>query len=161
VLLGLSRGIALAYDSPRVGKPELRLALRVALDCLPVIRRRVIAGLVQGAFKDGGDEALSTSALAGSAQFSTGSIRRALEDLQALGVVTCHKVGSGRADWWELGEEWVKTFRLLTDAADLCGNAPDDADRAEETVSEKSEGPTHTTNGAAAAEEDEEIFTWT
>src|SRR5213076_1704531 len=48
VLLSLAVGIACAYDAPTVTDRELRLVLRVALDSLPVIRRRAIEALVAG-----------------------------------------------------------------------------------------------------------------
>jgi hypothetical protein len=70
VMLALARGIALAYDGDVVTEREIRLVFRVALDCLSIIRRQVIAALVQGAIDDE-DGTLATSAIAGAAQFST------------------------------------------------------------------------------------------
>jgi hypothetical protein len=125
VLLALASGIALAYDSPEVTEREMRLALRVALDCLPIIRHRVIAALVQDGIADDGEGSLSTTAIAGAAQFSTSAIRRALEDLQALGLVGCHKKGKGKADRWELGNQWAECFRNLAAAANGCDDPPD------------------------------------
>src|SRR5207302_1391281 len=100
VLLGLASGIALARDYSVVGAVELALVLRVALDCLPIMRRRVIDALVEGSISDT-DGALATSKIANVAQFSTPAIRRTLEDLQALGVVSCRKAQErGSADAW-------------------------------------------------------------
>jgi hypothetical protein len=114
VLYSLASGIAVAQDTDEVGDRELTLVLRVALDCLPVIRRRVIAALVAGTITDDGT-VLSTTKISGATQFSTASIRRALEDLQALEVVRGHKAGQGKADEWELDERWVPVFQALTD----------------------------------------------
>jgi len=119
VLLALASGIALAYDSPAVTDRELSLVLRVALDCLPLIRHRVIAALVQGTIASDEEGRLSTSEIAGTAQFSSAAVRRALEDLQALEVLVCHKTGEGKADEWELHEGWAGVFRAL--AVDAAG----------------------------------------
>src|SRR5262249_31287968 len=120
VLASLASGIALAYDSPTVASRELRLILRVALDCLPLIRRRVIEALVKQTIVDEGDH-LSTSAIAGKAQFSTTAIRRSLVDLQALPVVVCHKAGAGKADEWTRDEPWGAIFLALDrDAQSVC-----------------------------------------
>jgi hypothetical protein len=120
VLASLASGIALAYDSPTVASRELRLILRVALDCLPLIRRRVIGALVEHTITEEGDR-LSTSAIAGEAQFSTPAIRRTLEDLQALEVAVCHKAGAGKADQWALADPWTEVFRALArDAQSVC-----------------------------------------
>ena len=114
VLLALGSGIALAYDRKRVSSQELRLILRVALDCLPVIRRRVITALVDGAIEADTEGELPTTKIAGMARCSTTAIRRALEDLEALNVVICHKAGTGKADRWELEGPWADLFQGLT-----------------------------------------------
>jgi hypothetical protein len=152
VLLSLGSGIALAYDSPEVTDRELRLVLRVALDCLPLIRHRVIAALVDGAIMSDADGRLSTSEIAGTAQFSSTTVRRALEDLQALDVVVCHKTGTGKADEWELGERWRDVFCALAEDArrsyartgnGACDGSPDGSGMVKETVSETSPHPSH------------------
>jgi hypothetical protein len=145
VLLALASGIALAYDEPEVTPRALQWVLRVALDCLPVVRHRVIAALVCGAISDTGD-ALSTTEVAGATQFATVTIRRALEDLQALEVVTCHKATTGKADDWELETPWAAIFRELHAAA---STAPEPIpDWLGPTLSEMSDPPSHTNNGA-------------
>jgi hypothetical protein len=116
VLLALTSGIAVAYDHPAITTRDLSLGLRVALDCLPLVRHRVIAALVQHAILEEG-ERLSTSAIAGAAQFSSQAIRRTLEDLQALNVVRCHKAGSGKADEWTLENTWKHIFQGLDEDA--------------------------------------------
>jgi hypothetical protein len=153
VLLSLGSGIALAYDSPNVTEREVRLVLRVALDCLPLIRRRVIAALVHGTIMADDEGRLSTSEIAGTAQFSSAAVRRALEDLQALDVIVCHKTGTGKADEWELGERWRDVFRSLADDAQrshthsgngVCDGSPDASEMVTGTVSEASPHPSHT-----------------
>jgi len=164
VLLSLASGIAVARDSDAIGDDELRLVLRVALDCLPVIRRQVIAALVIGPVDvPVGDGPISTSALAGAAKVSTVAIRRALEDLQALGVVTCHKGGSGRADTWTLDEQWSAIFTLLADAARSCAAPADKSEKVDDdTFSDLSEEASH--NDEASPSEDagavEEVVEW-
>jgi hypothetical protein len=117
VLLALARGIALAYDHDAVGDTELRLVMRVALDCLPKVRHAVVSALVEHGIDADEDGLPTTSRIAGATQFSTITIRRALEDLQALGLVIVHKSGPGSADRWELKPEWVDVFRTLRDAS--------------------------------------------
>ena len=164
VLLSLASGIAVARDSETIGDDELRLVLRVALDCLPVIRRQVIAALVTGPVDVPlGDEPISTSALAGVAKVSTVAIRRALEDLQALGVVACHKGGSGRADSWTLDEKWSGIFRLLADAARSCAAPTDKSEKVDDTFSDLSEEASRNDEGSPAEGTDaaEEVVEWT
>src|SRR5262249_6439162 len=91
-LLALASGIALAHDRLVMSPDALQVACRVALDCLPLIRRRTIAALAEQTISGTGDD-LTTRALAGTAHFSTSTIRRALEDLQSLGIVACTKAG--------------------------------------------------------------------
>jgi hypothetical protein len=163
VLLSLASGIAVARDSDTIGDDELRLVLRVALDCLPVIRRQVIAALVTGPVDvPVGDGPISTSALAGAAKVSTVAIRRALEDLQALGVVTCHKGGSGRADTWTLDERWSAIFTLLADAARSCAAPTDKSEKVGDTFSEMSEEASRNNEDwqAEGIDADEEVVEW-
>jgi hypothetical protein len=161
VLLSLASGIAVARDSDVLGDDELRLVLRVALDCLPVIRRQVIAALVTGPVDiPTGDEPVSTSALAGVAKVSTVAIRRALEDLQALGVVACHKGGSGRADSWTLDAKWSGIFTLLADAARSCATPPDTSEKVDDdTFSEMSEEAPRNDDGSTV-DNAEEVVEW-
>src|SRR5262249_8021552 len=121
VMLALASGIALAYDDTEVTPRALQWVLRVALDCLPAVRRRVIAALVQGAIEADG-EALSTRQMAGAVQFSAKTLRRALEDLQALEVVDCQKGGQGVADRWTLKPAWADVFRQLVQGASATGD---------------------------------------
>lgn len=105
VLASLAQGIALAFDHSEVTAHELRLVLRVALDCLPILRRRVISALAKAAITDKYGR-LETSAVAGAVEFSMSAIRRTLEDLQALRVVARERGGPGLPDEWRLRQHW-------------------------------------------------------
>jgi hypothetical protein len=131
VLRSLTCGIALAHDRDTVVDDDLGYVLRVALDCLPDVRRRVISALVETAITAGEGGELSTSNIVSMAQFSSATIRRTLEDLQALRVVAVTKHGQGKADTWQLRDEWRAVFVRLRDAVPL-------------TVSEKWDPPSHT-----------------
>ena len=141
VLLSLARGIALAADHDHVGAYELRLVMRVALDCLPLVRHRVVSALVEHHIMADDDGHPTTSTIAGTAQFATVTIRRALEDLQALGIVTVHKAGKGKADSWEIKPEWADIFKVMRDGGS------DKSEKASEglSVSENSPPPAQTT----------------
>ena len=149
-LMSLACGIAMAYDQTVVGGEALRLVLRVALDCLPAIRRRVMTALVREAITPDSGGTLSTLEVAGSVQFSTTAIRRALEDLQALDVVTCHKA-LNLPQRWELQPEAQFAFVNLT-AAVGCHDGPPDISEKAESVPEESEGA----SGSRSDEEEEE-----
>src|SRR5262249_26502682 len=101
------------------------------------------------------DGRLSTSAIAGMAQFSGTAVRRALEDLQALDVVACHKAGTGKADQWTLQDRWREVFQALAEAAvgpvaRWCDGGPDTSEKVSDTVSE--------TFGGASPTDDREVF---
>jgi hypothetical protein len=84
VLKSLSQGIALAYDAAEVTEREMRLVVRVAFDSLPPVRRAVLMALSRN-----GKASVDTLVKAVAPRCSATSVRRALEDLQALGVVQC------------------------------------------------------------------------
>jgi len=135
----------------------------VALDCLPVIRRQVIATLVIGPVDvPTGDNPISTTVIAGAAKFSTVAIRRALEDLQALGVVACHKAGAGKADSWTLDQQWGHIFKLLADAARSCAAPTDTSEKVTDTLSEMSEEASRKDTPSSESDTDaaEEIVEW-
>ena len=116
VLRSLACGIALAHDRDEVTDMDLGYVLRVAVDSLPEVRRRVIETLVKRTLTTDTEGNPSTSAIAGETQFSTTSIRRALEDLQALGVVDVEKGGQGKADLWHLKDDLTSVFESLQEA---------------------------------------------
>ncbi|MFL5760323.1 MAG: hypothetical protein ACJ8F2_01245 [Xanthobacteraceae bacterium] len=140
VLRGLACGIALAHDRGDVTTEDLGYVLRVALDSLPDVRRRVIKALVEQTVVDAGAGELATSTIVGMTQFSSATIRRTLEDLQALRVVHVEKHGPGKADTWTIDEEWRDVFTELGDAALRTIVADDEA----ETVSENLDPPSYT-----------------
>lgn len=117
VLRGLACGIALAHDRNEVTLADLGYVLRVALDSLPDVRRRVITVLAEETITSEENGELATSKIVGMTQFSTSTIRRTLEDLQALRVVAVEKHGQGRADTWRLHDEWRAVFVQLGTAA--------------------------------------------
>jgi hypothetical protein len=106
VLLNLACGIAVAQEAREVGELQLLIVGRVAFDSIPGVRRRALTALRAGTIADDGAGGLTTSALAGVMRFSTKTMRRALEDLEALGVVDCTHAGLGRPDTWSLRREF-------------------------------------------------------
>jgi hypothetical protein len=56
---------------------------------------------------------LTTRAIATMLQFHTTTVRRTLEDLQALKLISCAKGGSGTADGWQLQPQWRVPLRDL------------------------------------------------
>ena len=106
VLLSLAQGIAIAHDRPEVTEHELRLVTRVALDCLPPIRRCIVVALA--AKQDASIDELLESA---SHRCSVATIRRAVEDLEALGVV--HRVAdsSSTEQRFALPAEWAQALQ--------------------------------------------------
>ena len=117
VLHSLACGIALAHDADEVTDDHLRYVMRTALDCLPKVRREVVGVLAKEAITDGGEGELKTGEVVEVTQFSSAAVRRALEDLQAFGIVSVTKGGQGRADTWALRDEWKNVFEQLGDAA--------------------------------------------
>lgn len=111
-LFSLARGLAVVRGRNEVTEDDIRTVVRVGLDCIPAVRRLALEHLAAG-----DEEDLTTSALAQQAQYSTTTIRRALEDLQALGLVECEKGGQGRADRWRLRDEWRGAVRDFAEEA--------------------------------------------
>ena len=83
-LAQLSRGSALIGDRKAVGEEDLALVQRVALDCMPNTRRRLLSYATAKA-----KAALSKKVLLRSPPQIPGSSRQyALEDLEALGILS-------------------------------------------------------------------------
>jgi hypothetical protein len=130
-----AQGIALVHHRDVVTADDVRCIIRVGLDCIPRLRRDVIEVLLDRCFS-----ALTTSTVASAAQYPTSTVRRALEDLQALGLVRCFKShaedngdddgdGSasgrppktkGNADTWAL----VEPYQTLMPALYACLESP-------------------------------------
>jgi hypothetical protein len=105
--LSLAQGVALAHDRTEVTDAELRLVARIALDSLPAIRRRVLMALVAA----GGP--LDTTAVSSAVRAATMATRRALEDLEALDAVACHKAMAGKSYAWEVRWDWLPILQSL------------------------------------------------
>jgi hypothetical protein len=78
-----------------------RVVSKVAMDCLPALRLRVMAMLA------GASGAVDTATVATALRYPTQTTRRALEDLTAHNVVKRVSGGQGRADTWRLSE-WTR-----------------------------------------------------
>ena len=102
-LFSLLRGLRLLHQGTATFESDdLRRVVRVGVDCIPAVRRLVIGALVRAPI----DDEVSTSALAAVVSYSTATVRRALEDLQALGLVAREGGGQGRSALWRLRPEW-------------------------------------------------------
>jgi hypothetical protein len=99
-LHALLQGLVLVAGGGVVMTAELRRVARVAWDCIPVLRREVLRLLAQV------PGPVTLPAIAGAVQHPPNTVRRTLEDLQALKLVTCGKGGAGKADRWQLRERW-------------------------------------------------------
>jgi hypothetical protein len=100
--LSVAQGLALVNGRSAVNDSDVTRVVRVGLDCIPAVRRMVLSALVSAP----ADSTLTTTVLAQHAQYSTTTIRRALEDLQCLELVQCTKGGEGRPDSWNLRDSW-------------------------------------------------------
>jgi hypothetical protein len=110
VLAALASGIALAHDRRAVTSRELRFVLRVALDCIPPLRRQVIDTLLRDAMATRRDRGLRVKEIAKSGRCSISAVRRALEDLYALRVV---KRREEKVEFrWYLETEFVEVIRM-------------------------------------------------
>jgi predicted transcriptional regulator len=101
-LFSLIRGLAMVAGRSTTSDEDLRRVIRVGLDCLPEVRRLVLKQLAESG------RSLTTTELAQQVQYATATMRRALEDCQALELVTCQKGhgGPGAGDRWQLQEAW-------------------------------------------------------
>jgi hypothetical protein len=113
-LLSLASGIALAFDSPSMGKRELRLVIRVAFDCLPGLRHRIIDVLLRD-HEVPGERGLPAPEIAKALRSSPTAVRRALEDLHALRVVRRRKVGA--EFHWRVREQYTEVLVCFREAS--------------------------------------------
>jgi hypothetical protein len=74
---------------------------RVALDCIPALRRRLLEQLCED------DSPQSTKEIAEAADLPTNTVRRALEDLTAYGLASRYSRGQGKADVWT-ASDWAR-----------------------------------------------------
>jgi hypothetical protein len=128
--------VALVCGQQEATQEDYGRIARVALDCIPVAQRTVLRTVATLTTMEA--DALTTTKVAQAAQYSTAAVRRALEDLQALGLLHVTKGGQGVADKWRLREAWpeaLATLRKVERAVET---------RWKRTFSEKSEeGRTH------------------
>lgn len=148
-LFELLRGVALVCGHKEATQEDYDRIARVALDCIPAARRtvlRMIASLTAMAA-----ETLTTTQVAQTVQYSTAAVRRALEDLQALGILRVTKGGQGVADKWQPRQEWhaaLDTLKKLENAVET---------RRKTTFSEKlQEGCTHNIEDATLKGDDDD-----
>jgi DeoR-like helix-turn-helix domain len=111
-LASLVRGLALLDRRTEINDDDLRIVARVGLDCIPPVRLLALRELA------GHEEDLATSAVAQQVEYSTSTVRRALEDLQALGMVTCTQGGAGVASKWRLKDEYRVVLGTIIDSGD-------------------------------------------
>jgi hypothetical protein len=74
---------------------------RVALDCIPALRRQLLEHLCDGAAPE------TTKDIAEAVSLPTNTVRRALEDLTAYGLMTRYSQGQGKADVWQ-ASQWAR-----------------------------------------------------
>jgi hypothetical protein len=83
------------------GPEAWRIVVKVALDCMPALRRKVFLLLAErSAFTE-------TTAIATAVGYPTQTARRTLEDFTAHGVVARESGGGGKADRWALSA-WAR-----------------------------------------------------
>jgi hypothetical protein len=93
-LQALTQGVTLVNGHKAATIEDALCITRVARDCIPKVRQVALQEVLNA---PGG---VKTTDVAQSAQYSTATVRRALEDLQALGLTHCEKAGKGQADSW-------------------------------------------------------------
>jgi len=139
-LFELLRGVALVLVHEEATDEDLNRIMRVGLDCVPAVRRVVLRAIAEMANVD---EAMTTTKVAQGVQYSTATVRRALEDLQALGLLAVTKGGQGVADQWHIRDEWQRALDTLEKVEKAL------TARAQTTFSETSESPSHTQTSTA------------
>jgi hypothetical protein len=83
-----------------------RTTVKVALDCIPAIRKKTLDSLALGT----PGVPWTTSEVAEAIAYPTQTTRRTLEDLHAYGMVDREVRGQGKADRWTLSQ-WTKDAR--------------------------------------------------
>lgn len=106
-----------------------RVVVKVALDSMPAIRRKVFGLLLSEGRQ------LDTSKIAERTGYPTVTARRACEDLTAHGIVVRTASGDGKADLWELSAWARERCELATVSEKSDAQSP-----SETTFSEMSDG---------------------
>jgi hypothetical protein len=133
-LFELLRGVALVMGHAEATQEDLDRVRRVALNCIPSVRRVVLRQVAQ--LSPSGEAFLVKDVVQG-AQYSNSTIRRALEDLQALGVLSVKKEGQGVADRWSAHQDWLQALHTMKKVETAF------AERVQATFSEPLEPPSH------------------
>jgi hypothetical protein len=128
----LLRGVALVLGHHEATAEDMD---RVALDSIPAVRRVVLRAV--DTMTDV-DNCLKTSQGSQAVQCASATVRRALEDLQALGVLQVIKGGQGKADSWRPRGEWRSALDTLKTVESAL------AARVQPTFSANSAGASHT-----------------
>jgi hypothetical protein len=131
-LFELLRGVSLVMGHTAATQEDLDRVGRVALDCIPSVRRVVLREVAK---LSPGGETFKVTQVAGGAQYSSTTVRRALEDLQALGILTVKKFGQGIPDQWAVQKEWLPSFCTMKKVEEAFEQ------RIQDTFPEKSEDP--------------------
>jgi hypothetical protein len=121
-LLSLARGLALVGERPQTNDEDISTVIRVGLDSMPDVRRAVIEQLTN-------DDQFTVMALASTnPRYSETTLRRTLEDLQTLSLVTSRPTDLG--DLWRLTPDTWKTINELHELRDMASqpNPPEPAD---------------------------------
>jgi hypothetical protein len=142
-LFELLRSVALVLGHEEATDEDMDRVARVALDCIPAVRRTVLRAV---ATMTEVDESLKTTDAIQAVQYSGATVRRALEDLQALGVLEVIKGREGRADRWRPLPAWHAALETLKTVEKAL------AVRADKTFSETSETPPRTQTSASVGD---------
>jgi DeoR-like helix-turn-helix domain len=134
-LFELLRGVALVLGHQEATSEDMDRVARAALDSIPAVRRVVLRAV---ATLPRVDDSLKTTQVSQAVQYASATVRRALEDLQALGILEVTKGGPGKPDAWHPREEWHQALDTLQTVERLT------TERAQATFSEKSDPPSHT-----------------
>jgi hypothetical protein len=134
-LFELLRGVALVLGHQEATAEDMDRVARVALDCIPAVRRVVLRAVAKLSEVD---DSLKTTQVSQVVQYASATVRRALEDLQALGVLQVIKGGNGKPDLWRPYEQWRDALDTLKKVETALQK------RRQETFPEKSEGALHT-----------------
>jgi hypothetical protein len=134
-LFELLRGVAVVLGHDEATGEDMDRVARVALDSIPAVRRVVLRAV---ATMPTVDDTLKTTAISQAVQYASATVRRALEDLQALGILEVVKGGPGKSDAWRPYAEWTPSLDTLKTVESRT------AARAEATFSAKSPPPSHT-----------------
>lgn len=96
-----------------------RHVCKVALDCIPSIRRRILARLIEHG------TAMSTADIAEALDYPTTTARRALEDLTCHHVLMRVKTGQGGADLWTVGKVTLERWESAGVPVGILGTVPE------------------------------------